>query len=467
MEPLVGIIMGSTSDWETMRHAADALTELGVPHETKVVSAHRTPQRLYDYATQRRRSRAEGDHRGRGRRGASAGHGGVDDASAGARRAGGIKALKGIDSLLFDRPDAGRRAGGHAGDRQGRGDQRRAARGGDPRDRRTRRWPSGSRRGARRRPTASATDPRMTTAAARLDHRHPRRRTARADAGVGGGAARLSHACPRARCGERRGADRRRASPAPIITAASCSTKWPAQCDVVTYEFENIALEPVDYLSTKVPVHPAPAALAIAQDRASEKALRRRASAGAPRRGARSRASTNCRRRWPRSARRRSSRRCGSAMTARARCGSRRADEAEAAWDAIGQRPAILEGVVDLRPRILDHPRARRGRVDGQLSAAVERHVDGILAHLDAARARPRSRRNGASPRRWPAGSPTRSTMSACWRASSSPAPTARCSTRWRRACTIRGIGRSRARSRRSSKTTSARSAACRSATPR
>ena len=49
--PLVGIIMGSTSDWETMRHAADVLAELAVPHETKVVSAHRTPQRLYDYAT--------------------------------------------------------------------------------------------------------------------------------------------------------------------------------------------------------------------------------------------------------------------------------------------------------------------------------------------------------------------------------------------------------------------------------
>jgi 5-(carboxyamino)imidazole ribonucleotide mutase len=49
--PLVGIIMGSTSDWETMRHAAERLTELGVPHETKVVSAHRTPQRLVDYAT--------------------------------------------------------------------------------------------------------------------------------------------------------------------------------------------------------------------------------------------------------------------------------------------------------------------------------------------------------------------------------------------------------------------------------
>lgn len=48
----VGIIMGSTSDWETMRHAAETLEALGVAHETRVVSAHRTPQRLYDYATQ-------------------------------------------------------------------------------------------------------------------------------------------------------------------------------------------------------------------------------------------------------------------------------------------------------------------------------------------------------------------------------------------------------------------------------
>ena len=47
---LVGIIMGSSSDWETMRHAAEALDRLGVPYEKKVVSAHRTPQRLFDYA---------------------------------------------------------------------------------------------------------------------------------------------------------------------------------------------------------------------------------------------------------------------------------------------------------------------------------------------------------------------------------------------------------------------------------
>ena len=46
----VGIIMGSQSDWETMQHAAQALDKLGIAYETRVVSAHRTPQRLYDYA---------------------------------------------------------------------------------------------------------------------------------------------------------------------------------------------------------------------------------------------------------------------------------------------------------------------------------------------------------------------------------------------------------------------------------
>ena len=48
--PLIGIIMGSRSDWETMRHAAGTLDALGVAYETKVVSAHRTPDRLYAYA---------------------------------------------------------------------------------------------------------------------------------------------------------------------------------------------------------------------------------------------------------------------------------------------------------------------------------------------------------------------------------------------------------------------------------
>jgi 5-(carboxyamino)imidazole ribonucleotide mutase len=51
MQPLVGIIMGSNSDWETLQPAADMLTRLGVPHEIRVVSAHRTPDLLFDYAS--------------------------------------------------------------------------------------------------------------------------------------------------------------------------------------------------------------------------------------------------------------------------------------------------------------------------------------------------------------------------------------------------------------------------------
>ncbi len=49
--PLVGVIMGSRSDWDVMRHAADMLLSLGVPHECEVVSAHRTPDKLFEYAS--------------------------------------------------------------------------------------------------------------------------------------------------------------------------------------------------------------------------------------------------------------------------------------------------------------------------------------------------------------------------------------------------------------------------------
>jgi 5-(carboxyamino)imidazole ribonucleotide mutase len=50
--PLVGVIMGSKSDWETMRHACEMLVALGVPHEKQIVSAHRTPDRMAEYAKQ-------------------------------------------------------------------------------------------------------------------------------------------------------------------------------------------------------------------------------------------------------------------------------------------------------------------------------------------------------------------------------------------------------------------------------
>ena len=98
--PLIGIIMGSRSDWETMSHAARTLEALGVPHETLVVSAHRTPDRLYDYA----RSAA-----GRGLQAIIAGAGGAAHlpgmtASMTRLPVLGVpiesKALKGMDSLL-------------------------------------------------------------------------------------------------------------------------------------------------------------------------------------------------------------------------------------------------------------------------------------------------------------------------------------------------------------------------------
>ncbi len=50
MKTLVGLIMGSTSDWDTLRHAAETLESLGIPHEVRVVSAHRTPDLLFEYA---------------------------------------------------------------------------------------------------------------------------------------------------------------------------------------------------------------------------------------------------------------------------------------------------------------------------------------------------------------------------------------------------------------------------------
>ena len=50
MQPLVGLIMGSSSDWETLQHAAQMLERLGIPHEVRIVSAHRTPDLLFEYA---------------------------------------------------------------------------------------------------------------------------------------------------------------------------------------------------------------------------------------------------------------------------------------------------------------------------------------------------------------------------------------------------------------------------------
>jgi 5-(carboxyamino)imidazole ribonucleotide mutase len=96
----VGIIMGSQSDWETMRHTAETLTALGVASEVRIVSAHRTPKRLYDYA---------GAARGRGLKVIVAGAGGAAHlpgmaASLTSLPVFGVpvesKTLQGLDSLL-------------------------------------------------------------------------------------------------------------------------------------------------------------------------------------------------------------------------------------------------------------------------------------------------------------------------------------------------------------------------------
>jgi len=99
-KPVVGIIMGSQSDWETMRHAAETLDELGVPYETRIVSAHRTPRRMVAYAE---------TARGRGLKAIVAGAGGAAHlpgmtASLTTLPVFGVPvesaALKGMDSLL-------------------------------------------------------------------------------------------------------------------------------------------------------------------------------------------------------------------------------------------------------------------------------------------------------------------------------------------------------------------------------
>lgn len=97
---VIGIIMGSRSDWQTMQHAAETLARLGIPHESRVISAHRTPERLYDYA---------GKARERGLKAIIAGAGGAAHLAGAAAALTDLPvlgvpiespALKGLDSLL-------------------------------------------------------------------------------------------------------------------------------------------------------------------------------------------------------------------------------------------------------------------------------------------------------------------------------------------------------------------------------
>ncbi len=267
-QPLVGIIMGSSSDWETMRHAAETLEKLGVDHEVKIVSAHRTPKRLYDYAQSAKE---------RGLKVIIAGAGGAAHlpgmaASMTSLPVLGVpvesQALKGMDSLLsiVQMPagvPVGTLAIGRAGAvnagaarRLDPGDERRSAfraRGAVPR----RTDPSGSR-------TAGMTIPPGSTIGI-----------------VGGGQLGRMLAVAAAQLGYRCHIfDPHEHPPAADVAAAFTRAKYDdrgaledfvAHVDVATYEFENLPVEPLSVLGDIL--RPGVKSLAVAQDRAEEKSF--------------------------------------------------------------------------------------------------------------------------------------------------------------------------------------------------
>ena len=271
-EPLVGIIMGSKSDWETMRHAAERSTQLGVPHETRIVSAHRTPKRLYEYAH---------SAKGRGLKLVIAGAGGAAHlpgmtASMTALPVLGVpiesQALKGMDSLLsIVQMPAGVPVGTLAIGKAGRY-QRGLARRGDAGEQRRGARRSGSKHGARRKPDRWPKRPNDDRAG--LDHRHHRRRPARPHAGDGGGPARLHMPYLRparaAAGGRRRGschrARRSRTCDALRAFARAMSTSRPMNSKICrSSRFECSAPS----------CRPGTRSLAVAQDRAEREGIYR------------------------------------------------------------------------------------------------------------------------------------------------------------------------------------------------
>ena len=125
----VAIIMGSQSDWQTMKHAAETLDALGVSHDTRIVSAHRTPERLYAFAKGAKAAGFQVIIAGAG----GAAHLPGMTAALTSLPVLGVpvesKALSGSRFALFHRADAAGRSGRHPGDRPGRRHQRCAARG--------------------------------------------------------------------------------------------------------------------------------------------------------------------------------------------------------------------------------------------------------------------------------------------------------------------------------------------------
>ena len=402
----VGIIMGSRSDWETMRHAAEALDSLGVAHEAKVVSAHRTPDRLYDYAD---------TAQSRGLRLIIAGAGGAAHLPGMAAAMTRLPVLgvpvqsgaEGIDSLLsIVQMPAGMPVGTLAIGKAGAINAGLLAAASSPLRRRAggaaRRLPRGADRLGRR---DSPND-----RAPAVDHRHHRRRPARADAGDRRGPARLRLPRVRPRRATRPRRESRRARPAPIRRrrGAGAIRRRSRRRHLRVREFARRRPR-----RARRKLRPGTASLAIAQDRAAEKRFieapwRHRRAAGGDRRAEarrRGRARSACR--W-------SSRPAGSAMTARVRHGAHASPASRLPpGTAIGARAGGGRSAGRFRRRILGHPRPRGRRRDAP-SGTSPRNPH-AAASCAARRSPPASRRRPVAARGGsPAPSPRRSTMSAC-----------------------------------------------------
>ena len=204
MKPLVGIIMGSKSDWDTLQSAADTLQRLGVAFETRVVSAHRTPDLLFEYASTARARGLEVIIAGAG----GAAHLPGMTAAKTSLPVLGVpvqsKALNGMDSLLSIVQMPAGIPGRHARHRRSRRDQRRSARRSHPRQqvRQTSapHWTSS----APSRRTACSPNPLPQTAHRRHEDRHHRRGPAWTHAGAGGLSARPALRVPRPERGRAR-----------------------------------------------------------------------------------------------------------------------------------------------------------------------------------------------------------------------------------------------------------------------
>ena len=128
MKPLVGIIMGSTSDWETMQSAADLLDKLSIPYEVRVVSAHRTPDLLFEYASTARARGLEVIIAGAGGAAHLPGMTAAKNHPAGAGRPGAVENAGWPGLAAVHRADARRNSGSHLRHRRRGRDQRGAVR---------------------------------------------------------------------------------------------------------------------------------------------------------------------------------------------------------------------------------------------------------------------------------------------------------------------------------------------------